>query len=82
MSSARALLARVQRLEEAGRAPRSPFEVGWGTLEAWEAEVQAGIDAGSFDPIDMPFIVKAIRKWHADGVWGGLRWVQVRDHPR
>lgn len=80
--SVRAMLARVQRLEEAGRAPRSPFEVGWGTLEAWEAEVQVGIDAGTYDPIDMPGVVDSIRKWHADGLWLGLRWVPVRDYGR
>jgi hypothetical protein len=76
----RSLLARVQRLEDAGRAPRSPFEVGWGTVGAWADEVQAGIDAGAYDPIDMPHVVACIRKWHADGLWLGLRWVPVRDH--
>lgn len=80
MPSARSLLARVQRLEEARRAPRSPFEVGWGSVDAWAAEVQAGIDAGRYDAIDMAHVVTCIRKWHANGLWGGLRWVAVRDY--
>jgi hypothetical protein len=67
--SVRSLLARVQRLEQARRAPRSPFEQAFGTLEAWEADVQAGIDAGTLDRIDMPVVIACVRRWHRDGVW-------------
>jgi hypothetical protein len=74
--------ARVQRLEQARQAPRSPFEVAYGSLEAWEADVHRGIDSGTYDPIDMPVVIRCVRKWHADGLWLGLRWVPVRDYGR
>jgi len=68
--SVRAMLARVQRLEQARRAPRSPIEIAYGSLQAWEAETQAGIDAGTLDRIDMPVVMACVRRWHADGVFG------------
>jgi hypothetical protein len=67
------MLARVQRLEEARRAPRSPIEIAYGSLEAWEAEVQAGIDNGTLDRIDMPMVIACVRRWHVDGVWSMWR---------
>jgi hypothetical protein len=79
MSSSRSLLARVQRLEAARRAPRSPFEVGWGSVDAWAAEVQAGIESGAYERAEMSMVITCVRKWHADGMWQGLRWVPVRD---
>lgn len=79
MSSVRSMLGRVQKLEQARRAPHSPFEVSAGSVEAWAAEVQAEIDGGRLDRIDMPVVITCVRKWHADGLWHGLRWVQVRD---
>jgi hypothetical protein len=82
MPSARSLLARVQRLEEARRAPRSPFEEGFGSLEDWEADWRASIDAGTMCAVDGPHIIACIHKWHANNVWGGLRWVAVRDYAR
>jgi len=66
--SVRAMLARVQRLEQV-RAPSSPFELAYGSLGAWEAECLANIDAGLLDPIDMPTVLMAVRRWHSDGVW-------------
>jgi len=65
--SVRALLARVQRLEQS-RAPRSPFALAYGSLGAWEAEVQSGIDEGRYDKRDMPEVIAAVRRWHAE-VW-------------
>ena len=82
MSSARSLLARVQRLEDASRAPRSPFAVGWGSVEAWGADWRASMDAGAMCPVDGPKLIECVKRWHEQGVWGGLRWVQVRDRPR
>jgi hypothetical protein len=64
MSSARILLARVQRLEQARRAPRSPFEVGWGSVDAWATEVEAGFDTGTLDRIDKPVVIA----WSGDGM--------------
>ena len=62
------MLARVQRLEQA-RAPISPFERDYGSLDIWAAECVAGIEAGLLDPRDMPIVVMAVQRWHRDGVW-------------
>ena len=70
MASPRALLARVQRLEQARIGPRSPFEVAYGSFDAFAAETQAGIYAGQFDSREMPVLLNCIRRWHDDGVWG------------
>lgn len=64
----RSLLARVQRLEER-RSPSSPFERWYGSVEAFTDELRAGIADGSYDPLDMPVVIAAIERWHADGVW-------------
>ena len=66
--SVRAMLARVQRLEQS-RAPTSPFALAFGSLDDWEADWQSGIDAGELDPRDMPIVMLAIRRWHRDEVW-------------
>lgn len=66
--SVRSLLGRVHRLEQA-RAPVSPFVRAYGSLEAWEADCQAGEDEGLLDPTDMPVVVMAVRRWHREGVW-------------
>lgn len=62
------MLARVQRLEQV-RRPTSPFELDYGSLDAFEAEVWADINAGKLDSTDMPVVLGAIRRWHSDGVW-------------
>lgn len=67
--SIRAMLARVQRLEQA-RSASSPFELAFGSLDAWTAECQAGIDAGLLDARDMPVVILAVQRWHRDGAWG------------
>lgn len=64
----RHLLARVQRLEQS-RTPTSPFEREYGSLDAFEAECQSGIDAGLLDPRDMPVVMASIRRWHDVGLW-------------
>jgi len=65
--SVRSLLGRVARLEQS-RAPRSPFALAYGSLGAWEDEVQFGIDAGQLDSRDMPAVIATVRRWHAE-VW-------------
>ncbi|GLT01587.1 hypothetical protein GCM10007897_29810 [Sphingobium jiangsuense] len=70
MTAVRSLLARVQRLEQARTAPRSPFEAAYGSFDAFAAETQAGIDAGQFDSREMPLVLNAIRRWHTDGEFG------------
>jgi len=62
------MLARVQRLEQARRTT-SPFELWFGSLEAWEAECQSEIDAGVLDLKDMPVVMMAVRRWHCEGAW-------------
>ena len=68
MSGVRAMLARVQRIENA-RSPTSKFERAWGPLADWEAECQSGIDEGRLDLRDMPVVMMALRRWHTEEVW-------------
>ena len=68
MPGVRSMLARVARLEGLV-APPSPIERVYGTIEAFIAETQAGIEAGTYDPTDMPQILQAVVRWHRQGVW-------------
>jgi hypothetical protein len=77
VASARSLLARVRRIEQARAAPRSPFEAAYGSLEAFEAEVTAGIEAGKYDHTDMPMVLACVRRWHTDGAFGAQINLQV-----
>lgn len=70
MPSARALLARVQRLEQARAAPQSPFESAYGSFDAFEEQTRAAMDAGTLDTRDMPIILTCLRRWHEEGAWG------------
>lgn len=70
MTAVRSLLARVQRLEQARTAPRSPFEAAYGSFDGFAGEVQAGIASGTYDERDMPLVLNCLRRWHSDGVWG------------
>ena len=73
MRNVRSLLHRVKRLEVARQRPLSPFEATYGSLEAWEAEMRAGVDAGKLDRIDIlgadgnGGVLAAVRRWHSDG---------------
>jgi hypothetical protein len=72
MAHVRRLLARVQRLEQAATRP-SPFQLAYGSLEAFEAAVQKEMDAGKLCRLDMPLVAAAIRSWHGNNVyamWG------------
>ena len=66
--SVQAMLARVQRLEQA-RSPISPFIADYGSLDAFEAECRAGIADGTYDRFDMPVVIAAIRRWHDEVAW-------------
>ncbi|QHL91165.1 hypothetical protein GVO57_10480 [Sphingomonas changnyeongensis] len=68
MAGARAMLARARRLAQA-RSPASPFELAYGSLDAWAADWQAQADAGLLDRRDTPVILAAVRRWHRDGAW-------------
>lgn len=69
MAAVRSLLARVARLEQAGKPVASPFERGYGSLDAFEATAQGSMDAGALDRRDGCVLLRAIRQWHADRVW-------------
>lgn len=63
MTTARALLRRVQRLETAHVPRMLAFfggEEGWA---AFEAETNAGIAAGIFDSRDMALVMHCLRRW-------------------
>lgn len=74
MTNVRSLLARVARLEAARVTPRSPFEVAFGSFGAFEANVNADIDAGKLDGTDAPLVLNAVRNWHRDMLWSGFRY--------
>lgn len=71
------MLRRVQRLEAARAAPRSPIEAAYGSLAAFEAQVADEVAAGKLDRIDMAGVIAALRRWHADQVWAG--WTRYRN---
>lgn len=63
MVGIKGLAARVRKLE-----PRAGYVTRLlGSLERFEAEVQAGIEAGCYDPVDMPEVVMCIRQWITAG---------------
>jgi hypothetical protein len=76
------MLGRVKHLEEAHRVQRTPFELMFDSLDAWEAAVRAGVAAGKLDARDMVGadgsggVVRAIRGWHEQGLFG--LWVRDR----
>ena len=82
MAGVDAMLRRVHRLERARRAPRSPIERTYGSMDAFADEVQTGIGAGTFDPTDMPIIVNCLRRWHQEGVWGAWHRQSVLEYGR
>lgn len=69
MAGVRSMLARVRQIE-AVRAPMlSPFEVAYGSLDAWQAHCRAGMEAGHLDGPDVTAVMLAVARWHRDGVW-------------
>lgn len=66
MSSTRALLARVQRLETQ-RMPRpSPLAVIYGTFAAFETECRTQMAAGH---LAQDFPIDCLARWEEDGTW-------------
>jgi hypothetical protein len=66
--SVRAMLARVQRLEQ-GRSPTSPFERWFGALDVFTDDLRAGVAAGVYDATDMPVVIASVERWHRDCLW-------------
>jgi hypothetical protein len=58
----KALLRRVSKLEP--KPSKILLKIG-GSIEKFEAEIEAGIDDGRYCPQDMPIVVHAVRKWAA-----------------
>ncbi|AMG90157.1 phage-related hypothetical protein [Bordetella bronchiseptica RB50] len=65
MGNARAMLARVRRLER-GRV--SAVHRLLGCPQAFHAHVQAGMAAGTYDKRDMPIVASTIERWLHDGL--------------
>ena len=74
MANVQSLLRRVQRLERARETPRSPFEVAYGSLDAFADKVTGDIGAGKLDKVDGPLLLQAVLKWHRDRLWSGFRY--------
>ena len=70
MAAIRSMLKRVAKLEQARKAPHSPIEVAYGSMDAFAAEIQVGIDAGTYDRIDVPVVIACLRRWHDEEIWG------------
>lgn len=68
--SVRAMLARVQRLEQARYPARSPFAAAFGSFEAFATECEAGMDAGKLDRVDFSVVLSSLARWERDGTWG------------
>lgn len=62
------MLSRVRRLE-AARTMVLPFQQAFGSVEAFEDAVRAGVDAGALDRRDMAGVLACVQRWHRDEVW-------------
>ena len=60
------MLYRVRKLE-LSRIP--PWHRLLGPIEEFEAEVQAGMAAGRYDPRDMPLVLASVQRWVREGDW-------------
>lgn len=69
MPGVRGLQKRLRRLEQR-RSPRTPIERWFGSLQAFEAQVQAEIEAGKTCRFDGPILIASIRRWHREEIWG------------
>jgi hypothetical protein len=67
--SVRAMLARVQRIEQA-RCFRSPFTAAFGSFEAFEAWSEVEMGEGRMDRADFPVVLHCLARWERDGTWG------------
>jgi hypothetical protein len=72
MTGVRNLQKRLRRLERA-RSPRTPIECWFGSLENFEAQTQAEIDAGRMCQFDGPLLIECIRRWHREELWRGWK---------
>ncbi|SEP49920.1 hypothetical protein SAMN02990966_07454 [Rhodospirillales bacterium URHD0017] len=54
------LLSRVRRLEP--KPSRILLKIG-GSFEKFDAEIEAGMASGKYDPLDMPTVAYCVKKW-------------------
>lgn len=65
MTTVRAMLNRVQKLETAKVSPVLAMVGGADGWAAIEAEVEAGLACGRYDRLDMPVVMACLRRWIA-----------------
>ncbi len=63
MTTVRAMLNRVQKLETAKVSPVLAMVGGADGWAAFEAETEAGIADGRYDKRDMPVVMACLRRW-------------------
>jgi hypothetical protein len=68
MAGARSMLARLRRLE-AARTMVSPFVRSFGSVAAFESDVEAPVDARALDRRDMADSLARVQRWRRDEVW-------------
>jgi hypothetical protein len=79
MSGVRALLTRVAKLEAARATPLSPFEVAYGSFDAYADATRSEIAAGRLCSQDMPIVLECLRRMHRDQAWGAGRRTSAAD---
>lgn len=74
MSGVGSLASRIARLErmraKASAESASPFQRWYDALDSFVDHVQTGMEAGTYDPRDMPVVLASIERWHREGLYG------------
>lgn len=65
MATVRALLNRVAKLEVSKVPPVLAMMGGEEGLAAFEADAEAGLAEGRYDPQDTPVLLASLRRWMA-----------------
>ncbi len=63
MTTVRAMLNRVQKLETGQVSPILAMIGGAGGWAAMEADVEAGLADGRYNSRDMPVVIACLRRW-------------------
>jgi hypothetical protein len=70
MTTTRALLSRVAKLEQSRVRSFTPIEKWFGSHEAFEEETRVQIVNGKLAADDTEAVLSALRRWHSDVAWG------------
>lgn len=65
MSGVRALMARVQRVEDARKPPKSRLDLMFGSFEVFVEQIRAVIEVGA---LDEEFPLQHLERWHREGL--------------